>query len=98
MTDFSNMQWHVEPPPPPMKEYKVTIVPQYTRELMAKTTTHDVYLWAVKNGVVRRLPRKMKKHIFYKGFGSGRLALKAMSVFMDMWNEFEDAKRKEDGV
>lgn len=84
---IENMKW-VAVYPPEVKEVQVLIIPQEVKDAMGKVTTRDLYLWGRKNGVIKRLPRKVKKRLYYGK--SIKYEPKATIACVNLWNEYDE--------
>ena len=81
------MKW-VAVYPPEVKEVQVLIIPQEVKDAMGKVTTRDLYIWGRKNGVIKRLPRKVKKRLYYGK--SIKYEPKATIACVNLWNEYDE--------
>lgn len=84
---IENMKWHCSYPPE-TKQVKIIIIPDDVKEKMAQVTTKDLYVWGRKNGVIKRLPRKTKKRLYYGK--SRKYEAKASIACVTLWNEYYD--------
>lgn len=82
---IENIKW-VAVYPPEVKKIQVLIIPQEVKDAMGKVTTRDLYLWGRKNGVIKRLPRKIKKRLYYGA--SKKFEPKATIACFNLWNEY----------
>lgn len=82
---IENMEWHCSYPPE-TKKIKMVIIPDDVKEKMAKVTTRDLYLWGRNNGIIKRLPRKIKKRLYYGK--SIKYEPKATIACINLWNEY----------
>lgn len=82
---IENMKW-VAVYPPEVKTVQVIIIPEDVKEAMAKVTTRELYIWGRKNGVIKRLPRKIKKRLYYSK--SNKYEPKASIACVNLWNEY----------
>lgn len=92
MSRLSEMKWKASYPPE-VKTVKVVIIPNDIKEKMAKVTTRDLYLWGRKNGVIKRLPRKTKKRLYYGK--SMKYEVKATIACVTLWNEYYEQTYKD---
>ena len=82
---IENIKW-VASFPQERKVVKVTIIPKDVKEAMSKVTTRDLYVWGRKNGIIKRLPRKVKKRLYYGK--SNKYEPKATIACIKIWNEY----------
>ena len=59
---------------------------------MSKVTTRDLYLWGIKNGIIKKLPRKIKKRLYYGG--SKKFEPKATIACINLWNKYDEQINK----
>ena len=68
----------------------VSVVPiqkaEVTIPILPQITMRDLYLWGKKNKVIKRLPRKIKKQLYY--CTNNKFAGKAHSIFIKIVNEY----------
>lgn len=81
------MKW-VAVYPPEVKKVQVLIIPQEVKDAMGKVTTRDLYILGRKNGVIKRLPRKVKKRLYYGK--SIKYEPKATIACVNLWNEYDE--------
>lgn len=68
----------------------VSVVPiqktEVTIPILPQITMRDLYLWGKKNKVIKRLPRKIKKQLYY--CTNNKFARKACNIFTKIVNEY----------
>lgn len=87
---IENMKW-IAVYPPKLKTAKVVIIPSEVKESMAKVTTRELYLWGRKNHIIKRLPRKVKKRLYYGA--SKKYEEKASIACVNLWNKYYEKKK-----
>lgn len=87
MNKLSEIKWHCSYPHETVK-VEVVIIPKDVKDRMAKVTTRDLYIWGRKNGVIKRLPRKVKKRLYYGK--SIKYEPKATIACVNLWNEYDE--------
>lgn len=71
--------------PPKVETFEVCI--DSVLEKMSEMTVRELYLWGIKNGAIKRLPRKTKKALYYVSLNN-RYSRKACKAFIKIMDEF----------
>ena len=84
---IANFKWrYYFPQEAEKKEVKFIIIPDDVKEKMSQVTTRDLYIWGRKHGIIKRLPRKTKKRLYYGK--SKKYETKATIACVKIWNEY----------
>jgi hypothetical protein len=78
---LENIKWKLVSVVPIQKtEVTIPILP------LPQITMRDLYLWGKKNKVIKRLPRKIKKQLYY--CTNNKFARKACNIFTKIVNNW----------